>query len=73
MSYKTQDTRTDALTEGHVSCSRISFGAMRHVSSYTCPANRFRSSTRLAHPTPSFHSPVFIWVHIFLFRMRLAA
>jgi hypothetical protein len=67
MSYMNQDNA--ALTEGHVSCWRISFSAMRHVSSYKCPANRFRNSTKLAQPTPSIHSAVFIWVNIFLFRM----
>ena len=61
-----------ALTEGHVSCWLISFSAMRHVCSYTCPANRFRNSTNLAQPTSSIHSSLFICVHIFLFRMWLA-
>jgi hypothetical protein len=58
-----------ALTERHVSCGRISFSVMRHVCSYTCPANRFRNSIHLALPTSSIQSTVFIWVHIFLFRM----
>lgn len=61
-----------AFTEGNVSCGQISFSAMRHVCSYTCPANRFRNSTHLALCTSSIQSTVFIWVHIFLFRMWLA-
>ena len=67
MSYMNQNNA--ALTKVHFSCWRISFSAMRHVCSYTCPANRFRNSTKLAPPTSSIHSLVFIWVHIFLFRM----